>query len=60
MSERTAQLYMRTARNREAVELQMRNGVADLTLNAAAALLFLTSDVKKLFAFVQQAREMSS
>ena len=29
ISERAAQLYMRAARNREAIELQMRNGVAD-------------------------------
>jgi len=57
MSERTAQLYMRTAKNREAVELQMRNTDADLTLNEAAALLFLTSDVKKLLAFTKQISE---
>lgn len=57
LSERTAQLYMRTAKNREAIELQIRNGVADLTLNEAAALLFLTSDVKKLLAFTKQISE---
>lgn len=57
MSERTAQLYMRTAKNRAAVELQMRNTVADLTLNEAAALLFLTSDIKKLLAFTKQISE---
>jgi hypothetical protein len=48
---------MRTAKNREAIELQIRNGVADLTLNEAAALLFLTSDVKKLLAFTKQISE---
>jgi Protein of unknown function (DUF3102) len=59
LSERSSQLYMRTAKNREAIELQIRNGVADLTLNEAAALLFLTSDVKKLLAFAKQASEIS-
>src|SRR4051794_23039449 len=53
ISERTAQLYMRTAKNRNAVEVQIRNGVADLTLNEAAALLFLSSDVKKLLDFAR-------
>lgn len=60
MSERTAQLYMRTAKNREAVELQMRNAIADLTLNEAAALLFLTSDLKKLLAFTKQISETTN
>jgi hypothetical protein len=35
MSERTAQLYMRMARNRVAIEGQIRNGVADLSLRGA-------------------------
>src|SRR5262249_16307953 len=39
ISERTAQLYMRCAKNREAIEDQIRNGVADLSLNEAAAML---------------------
>ncbi|MFK4725850.1 hypothetical protein ABIE89_006950 [Bradyrhizobium niftali] len=48
MSERTAQLYMRLAKNREAIEEQIRNGSADLSMNEAAALLMLSSDVRKL------------
>jgi hypothetical protein len=36
MSERTAQLYMRCAKNRGAIEDRIRNGVADLGLNEAA------------------------
>ncbi len=54
ISERTAQLYMRIAKNRTEVEAQMRNGVADLTLNEAAALLMMSSDVRKLFAFARE------
>jgi Protein of unknown function (DUF3102) len=46
LSERTAQLYMRTAKHRATIEGQIRNGVADLSLNEAAALLMLTSDVR--------------
>ncbi len=38
ISEHTAQLYMRVAKNRAAIEEQIRNGVADLSLNDAAAL----------------------
>jgi hypothetical protein len=53
MSERTAQLYMRLAKNREAVEDQIRNGDADLSLNEATALLMLSSDVRKLFEMVK-------
>jgi len=56
ISERTAQLYMRTAKNRTTIEEQIRNGVADLSLNEAAALLMLSSDVKKLFAFIKGAQ----
>jgi hypothetical protein len=51
LSERSAQLYMRVARNRAEIEAQMRNGVADLSLNEAAALLMLSSDVRKLMSF---------
>ena len=54
ISERTAQLYMRIAKNRAEVEKQMRNDVADLTLNEAAALLMMSSDVRKLFAFARE------
>ena len=48
ISERTAQLYMRLAKNREAVEANTQP-IADLTLNEAAAVLMLSSDVRKLF-----------
>src|SRR5262245_40621328 len=57
LSERSAQLYMRIAKERETIEAQIRNGVADLTLNQAAALLVMTSDVRKLFAFAKQLAE---
>jgi hypothetical protein len=53
MSERTAQLYMRVAKNRATIEAKAQR-VADLTLNQAAALLVLTSDIDKLFAFAKQ------
>jgi hypothetical protein len=53
ISERTAQLYMRCAKNREAIEDQIRNGVADLSLNEAAAMLMLSSDVRKLLALTK-------
>src|SRR4029077_15336972 len=33
ISDRSAQLYMRIAKNREMVEAQIRNGAADLSLN---------------------------
>jgi hypothetical protein len=48
ISERTAQLSMRCTKNRAVIEDQIRNGVADLSLNEAAALLMLSSDVRKL------------
>ncbi len=53
ISERTAQLYMRLAKNRANIEDQIRNDVADLTLNETAALLMLTSDVRKLINFAR-------
>jgi DUF3102 family protein len=61
ISERTAQLYMRVAKNRAAIEMRMANPqcVADLTLNEAAALLMLTSDVRKLFNFVRDLEHLS-
>src|SRR5450759_837218 len=52
ISERTAQLYMRCAKNRVAIEANTQC-VADLTLNEAAALLVLSSDVQKLFDFMK-------
>jgi hypothetical protein len=55
MSERTAQLYMRVAKNRREIEdEQKRNGVADLSLNEAAALLVLSSDLRKLLNFAKE------
>ena len=54
ISERTAQLYMRTAKNRKEIENQIRNGVADLSLNEATAILMLTSNVKKLINFARE------
>jgi Protein of unknown function (DUF3102) len=59
MSERTAQLYMRLAKNRTAIEEQIRNGVADLSLNEAAAMLALSSDMRKLFDFMRQLERLS-
>jgi Protein of unknown function (DUF3102) len=59
ISERTAQLYMRVAKNRTAIEEQIRNGVADLSLNEAAALLMLSSDVRKLLNFAKQTEGLS-
>jgi hypothetical protein len=59
ISERTAQLYMRVAKSRTEIEDQMRNGVADLSLNGAAALLMLSSDVRKLLNFAKQAEGLS-
>jgi len=53
ISERTAQLYMRCAKSRAEIEANTQC-VADLTLNEAAALLMLSSDVKKLLAFAKQ------
>jgi hypothetical protein len=54
ISERTAQLYMRVAKNRTEIENQIRNVIADLTLNEAAALLALSSDVRKLLQFAKE------
>lgn len=49
ISERTAQLYMRCAKQKDVIVANTQD-VADLTLNEAAALLMLSSNVKKLFA----------
>jgi hypothetical protein len=59
ISERTAQLYMRVAKNRDEIEAQMRNSVADLSLNEAAALLMLSSDVRKLLSFAKTTEGLS-
>ncbi len=53
MSERTAQLYMRVAKNGDAIEANAQR-VADLTLNEAAALLALTSDLRKILEFAKR------
>jgi hypothetical protein len=54
ISERTAQLYMRLAKNRAAIEEQAKSAtVADLNLNEAAALLMLSSDARKLLEMVK-------
>jgi hypothetical protein len=58
ISERTAQLYMRLAKNRAAVEAKSAT-VADLTLNEAAAILVLSSDMQKLFEFVKQLERLT-
>jgi hypothetical protein len=58
ISERTAQLYMRLAKNRTEIEAKSAT-VADLTLNEAAAVLMLSSDIKKLFAFMKGAQELN-
>jgi len=55
ISERSAQLYMRCAKNRTAIEEQIRNGVADLNVNQAAAILMLSSDLTKLLTFAKRA-----
>jgi hypothetical protein len=57
-SERTAQLYMRLAKNRAAIEDQIRNSVADLSLNEAAALLMLSSDVRKMLNFFKECENL--
>jgi hypothetical protein len=60
ISERTAQLYKRCAKNRDELEKQIRNDVADLTLNEAAAMLAMSSDMKKLLDFARRAEGMDS
>jgi hypothetical protein len=57
ISERTAQLYMRLAKNR--AEIESATAVADLTLNEATAMLVLSSDIKPLLDFVGRADGMS-
>jgi hypothetical protein len=58
MSERTAQLYMRCARSRKEIEANTQS-FADLNLNEVAALLMLSSDVRKLLDFAKQAEGLS-
>ena len=45
--------------SRTEIEDQIRNGVADLSLNEAAALLMLSSNVRKLLNFAKQAKGLS-
>jgi hypothetical protein len=47
LSERSVQLYMQVARNRDAIEARFADGDDDLSLNEAAGLMMLTADVKK-------------
>jgi hypothetical protein len=50
---------MRVAKNRAEIEAQIRDDVADLSLNEVAALLMLSSDVRKLLNFAKQAEGLS-
>jgi Protein of unknown function (DUF3102) len=52
ISERTAQLYMRCAKQREVIESNTQP-IADLSLNEAAALLMLSSDARKILSLVR-------
>jgi hypothetical protein len=59
ISERTAQLYIRLAKNRAEIEkAKSAMHVADLTLNEAAAILTLSSNMKELFGFVKQVERL--
>jgi Protein of unknown function (DUF3102) len=58
ISERTVQLYTKLAKNRATIEKAMRNpqrGVADLTLNEAAALCVLAGRLERLMEFAKRA-----
>jgi Protein of unknown function (DUF3102) len=57
MSARTAQLYMKLAKNRAKIEKEMANpqSVADLTLNEAAALCVLAGRMEQLIEFAKRA-----
>jgi Protein of unknown function (DUF3102) len=58
ISERTAQLYMRCAKSRAEIEKSAR-GIADLTLTEAAAMLMMSSNVKKLLEFVKKTEHIT-
>jgi hypothetical protein len=62
ISERTAQLYIKLAKHRATIEKEMKSamGVADLTLNEAAALCVLAGRLEKLMAFSKQAEACNS
>jgi hypothetical protein len=59
ISERTAQLYMRLAKNRKEIEANTQC-VADLTLNEAAALLALSSNLRELLDFARRLQETTT
>jgi Protein of unknown function (DUF3102) len=54
ISERTAQIYMRVAKNRAEIEASKAQSAADLSLGEAVALLALSSDARKLLAFMKE------
>jgi hypothetical protein len=60
ISERTAQIYMRLAKNRKEVEEQIRMTSSDLTVTEATALLMLSSDTRLLLQFFQNTAGLSS
>jgi hypothetical protein len=63
MSERTGQLYMKLAKNRATIEKEMAKsamGVADLTLNEAAALCVLAGRLERLLDFATRAEGAST
>ena len=62
ISERTAQLYAKLAKNRATIEKAMSNpqsAVADLTLNEAAALCVLAGRLEKMMDFAKRAETCS-
>jgi DUF3102 family protein len=62
MSERSGQLYMRLAKHRATIEKEMAKsamGIADLTLNEAAALCALADRLKRLFEVAKHAEDAS-
>ena len=61
ISERTAQLYVKLAKNRATIEKQMKSaiGVADLTLNEAAALCVLAGRLERLMQFAKRSKSCS-
>ena len=63
ISERTAQLYTKLAKNRATIEKAMANpqsAVADLTLNEAAALCVLAGRLEKMIEFASRAEACDS
>jgi hypothetical protein len=58
MSDRSRRLYMQLAKHRKTIEKEMSqngNGVADLTLNEAAALCVLAGRLEKMMEFAKRA-----